>query len=310
MNRPPNAIVEVDLARIRDNAEAVRRRVGVPVLAVVKADAYGLGAQRVARALADVVEGFCVFSLEEAAAIDLWALAAKPILALGPPDDVDPAEYRRRHVRPAVTTVEQAAGLRLADPILCVDTGMQRFACPAEQLDAVVTAGHCREAFNHATRLDHVRELCRLTAGHTLMRHAAATSLLDEPAARLDAVRPGLALYRGALRVATRLTDARESRGPVGYTGFAAARHGVIPVGYSHGLRPGPCLVNGERRTIREVGMQSAYVEIVPADRAGDEVTLLGAGLAESEVAAAWRATPQEVLLRLSGAAPRIYVGE
>ena len=32
--------------------------------------------------------------------------------------------------------------------------------------------------------------------------HAAASSLLDDPAARLDAVRPGLACYRGVVRVA------------------------------------------------------------------------------------------------------------
>src|SRR5438067_2019491 len=82
--------------------------------------------------------------------------------------------------------------------------------------------------------------------GRRLRLHAAATSLLDEPDARLDAVRPGLALYRGAVTAMTRLAEARASNGPIGYTGWHndGATHGVILAGYSHGLRPGPVLIN------------------------------------------------------------------
>jgi alanine racemase len=59
-------------------------------------------------------------------------------------------------------------------------------------------------------------------------------------------------------------------------------------------------MVNGNRRRILEVGMQSAYVEIGKSDRVGDEVVLLGEGLSELEVAGAWGTTEHECLTRLA----------
>src|SRR5205814_7905858 len=60
----------------------------------------------------------------------------------------------------------------------------------------------------------------------------------------------------------TRLAEARTSNGPIGYTRWHNdwTSHGVIVAGYSHGLRPGPVLINGRRQRIIEMGMQSAYV--------------------------------------------------
>lgn len=297
--------VHVDLDRVRRNVADVRRKVGrSEVHAVVKADAYGLGALRVARALEDSVDGFVVFHASEALDAGLVALG-KPVLALGPPQDGPPAVPG---VRPAVWTVEQARALRAAGPVLSVDTGMQRFACPPEHVEQALEAGGCREAFTHATKVEAVRRLVQRVGGRGLRLHAAGSALLDEPEAHLDLVRPGLALYRGAVTVTTRLIEARDSRGPAGYTGFIARRHGVILAGYSNGLRPGPCLVGGERRRIVEVGMQSAFVALEPGDAVGDEVTLLGAGISEDDVAAEWECTPHEALTHLSRMGARVYL--
>jgi alanine racemase len=305
--------VTVDLARVRRNAADVAARVRVPVWATIKADAYGLGAADVARALADVpgVAGFCVFALEEATSIDLWNLTGKPAITLGPPATLDAQVWRAAHVRPAVSTPEQAAPLADARPILCVDTGMQRFACPPERVSPAIDAGKIDEAFTHATRLEHVAALRERTAGRRIVLHAAATALLDVPAAYLDAVRPGLALYRGAVRVTARLTDVRRSAGPIGYTGWVSetGHHGVILAGYSQHLRAGPVRVNGRRQRITEIGMQSAYVTLHPDDRPGDEVVLLGEGLTEADVAAAWNATPHQALLTLAEAGARQVLG-
>jgi alanine racemase len=81
----------------------------------------------------------------------------------------------------------------------------------------------------------------------------------------------------------------------------------VILAGYSHGLAPGPCLVNGAPRRVIEVGMQSAFIELEPGDRAGDEVVLLGDAVTPEQVAAAWGASAQEALLRLCGTGLRSY---
>lgn len=306
MPASPHVTVYVDLQRVRQNVAQVRARVGrAEVYAVVKADAYGLGARRVAEAIRDVVDGFVVFYASEAVEAGLPALG-KPVLTLGPPD----VETCLAHgIRAAVWTVEQARALRAVHPALSVDTGMQRFACPPERVEAVLEAGGCREAFTHATRVEAVQRLVELVGGRGLRLHAAGSTLLNETEAHLDLVRPGLALYRGAVTVKTHLVEARDSRGPAGYTGFTARRLGVILAGYSNGLRPGPCLVGGGRRRIVEVGMQSAFVELEAGDDAGDEVTLLGASVddtgdevTEDAVAAEWGCTPHEVLSWLARA--------
>jgi alanine racemase len=303
--------VVVDLRRVRANAQDVVARTGVPLLAVVKADAYGLGMREVAVALADVADGFCVLTLAEAAVNALWASAGKPIVVLATPGhDADAGDYRNHHARPAVASADEAQQFADADPLLSVDVGMQRFACPAERVDAILRGGLVREAFTHATRPEHVEQFVEIAGGRGLRLHAAGSSLLGEPRAYLDAVRPGLALYQGAARVAARLVEVRESSGPIGYTGWRSAtgRHGVILAGYSHGLRAGPCLVNGQPRRVPEVGMQSAFVELGPADRPGDEVVLLGDSLTEADVAAAWGTSPHEALVRLCRLGVRSYL--
>src|SRR5579884_2290134 len=264
--------IVVDLDRVRANCQRVIDQTRVPVIAVVKADAYGLGAERVSRAIADRVESFCVFAPEEATSIGLWERTGREAIAIGPPTWERAEEYVAAHVRPAVCNVEQARRLKDARPLLCVDTGQQRFACPPEQVPEVLAAGGIEEAYTHAANLDQVRELVRMVGGRVRRLHAAGSSLLHEPEARLDAVRPGLALYRGAVRIATPLVEVRRGRGPAGYSGFVTPWHGVILAGYSNGLRPGPCHINGRRSRVIEVGMQSAFVEAGEADRVGDEV--------------------------------------
>jgi alanine racemase len=306
--------VRIDLSRLRANAVHAVHCADVSVIAVVKADAYGHGAAEVVRAIGDAVDEFCVFSVAEAVEARVWEQTGKPTLAIGPPMEEDGAEvYLAHHVRPAVTNEADALRLRAAGPVLCVDTGMQRFACPAERLEAVIRAGNIAEAYTHATSIQQATLFDELTKGLALRRrHAAGSSLLAEPAARFDAVRPGMALYRGAARVTARLVEVRESKGPIGYSRWTSGtgRHGVILAGYSNGLRPGPCLVNGEPRRVAEVGMQSSFVEVGPADRMGDEVVLLGSGLSTECVGAAWKMSPHETLVRLCALGIRRYSGD
>ena len=269
-------LVQIDLPRVRHNAQAIAHRCGVPIIAVIKADAYGLGAREVVAAIGELecVRGFYCFSLREAVDAGTWR-TGKPTIALVGREDETVEEYRQFHVRPAVWDVRRAKALRNARPVACVDTGMQRFACRREVMSEVIEASSCDEAFTHATKPEQARMLADWCGEHRkrgMKLHAAATSLLDVPEARLDFVRPGLALYRDAVRVTTHLIDARDQTGPAGYGGFVSptGRHGVILGGYAIGLRPGSCLVNAQPRRILDCGMQSSYVEIGANDRTGD----------------------------------------
>src|SRR5579863_4879388 len=177
----PHVRVEIDLRQVRRNVIGIRQQTGVPVIAVIKADAYGLGAEKVATAVADLVDEFCVFSLNEAGSIDLWNRTGKPAIAIGPPVvGTDPLEYVSRHVRPAVSNPREAALLKTARPVLCVDTGQQRFACPPDLIDETLRAGEIEEAFTHATTLDQVRRFSDLVGGKVKRMHASGSSLLHE----------------------------------------------------------------------------------------------------------------------------------
>ena len=298
--------VEIDLAKIAANAQVVSQQCRVPILAVIKADAYGLGIREVAAALRDHVEGFCVFSLREAQQADLWNLTGKRAISLSPSGE-SPEAFLAAHVQPAVSSLEQAIRLRTANPVLCVDLGMQRFACPLDQAEAVLEAGAIREIYCHATTVEQAFQLRERFGGRGLKLHAAGSSLLHEPSTYLDAVRPGIALYRDCARVSTTLVEVRRSGTPAGYSRFTVDHHGVILAGYSNGLCRSVCLINGTQRRILETGMQSAYVECGPADRVGDTVLLLGEGLSAATVGQAAGLSEHEALLRLCTSGLRTY---
>lgn len=300
--------VHVDLTRVRANAAEIKRRTRVPVLAVVKADAYSLGAERIVEAIEDEVDGFCTFILREAVDAGIYRRTGKPTICMGPPISMNPDDYRAHGATPSVSDHEHATLLKKAHPALCVDTGMQRFACRIDQAEHILKAGDIHEAFTHGTRVEHAQMLKQVANGSCLRLHAAASSLLNEPAAYLNAVRPGMALYEGAVRITTTLMEVHESNRPAGYTGFSAPRFGVILSGYASGLRPGVVMINGQQRKILEIGMQSAFVEIDRNDKAGDPVHLLDDDLNANRLASIWKCTPQEVLISLCRFGRKDYI--
>ncbi len=300
--RSPHVRVRIDLRRIRTNAEAIRARTGVELIAVVKADAYGLGAPAVIEALHGVADRFAFFSLDEAR-----RAGCRGALILGPPT-ASPQAYAELEARPAVGRPAEArrfGGLAVA---VNFDSGMRRFGCTADELPAILAAAEVAEVFTHAVELPAALRLARLELPPGVRRHAAASSLLDEPRARLDAVRPGLALYHGALRVTTRLVRVRRAGGPVGYRRVEADRVGVILVGYAHGFAPAPVRIRGRTQRVLEVGMNTSLVTVNPTDGEGDEVVLLGDGLDQQRLAGELGLRPHTVLCRYSGLGPREYV--
>jgi alanine racemase len=80
-------------------------------------------------------------------------------------------------------------------------------------------------------------------------------------------------------------------------------------MGYAHGLRAGFCSINGQRRRVIEVGMQSAFVESGPQDRPGDEVVLLDEDVNEQLLGKAWGCSGHEVLISMVRCGTMKYEG-
>ena len=139
--------VKIDLDAIASNMDAIREKAVVPVMAVVKADAYGHGAVQVARLLQDKCAFFCVSSILEAMELRQAGLST-PILILGhTPADAFPTAIREG-IRPTIYRMEDALALSKAAQFLelparfhfAVDTGMSRIGFQVTEEDADVCA--------------------------------------------------------------------------------------------------------------------------------------------------------------------------
>ena len=142
-----NTRVKIDLDIIQKNFDAVRAKAGVPVMAIVKADAYGHGAIQVARLLQEKCAFFGVSSMLEAMELRQAGLTT-PILILGhTPTRAFPTAIREG-IRPAIFHYEDALALSEAAQQLgipapfhfAVDTGMSRIGFQATAEDADVCA--------------------------------------------------------------------------------------------------------------------------------------------------------------------------
>ena len=139
--------VVVDMDALASNMDAIREKAGVPVMAVVKADAYGHGAVQVARLLQDKCAFFCVSSILEAMELRQAGLT-KPILLLGyTPAEAYPTAIREG-IRPTIYRMEDALALSQAAQAaqlparfhFAVDTGMSRIGFQVTERDADICA--------------------------------------------------------------------------------------------------------------------------------------------------------------------------
>ena len=142
-----NTRVKIDLDAIERNFDAVLQKAGVPVMAVIKADAYGHGAIQVGRLLENKCAFFGVSSMLEAMELRRAGLHT-PILILGhTPVNAFPTAVREG-IRPTIFRYEDAFALSIdaqeagvcAPFHLAVDTGMSRIGFQATEESADICA--------------------------------------------------------------------------------------------------------------------------------------------------------------------------
>lgn len=223
---------EVDLAAVRHNVALLVETVApAAVCAVVKADAYGHGAEPVARACLEAgATSLAVAIVDEGAALRRAGVEAPVLLLSEPgPDAVDaavaagltPTLYSPAAVA-ACARAAEAAGRRV-DVQVKVDTGMHRVGADPDAVAAVAAAVAAEPAlrltglWTHLAVADSVEDGDRaFTAGQLarfaearravaarvpgpLVVHAAnSAGALAHPDARLDLVRCGIAVYGSA----------------------------------------------------------------------------------------------------------------
>jgi len=215
MPRPIRAII--DLAALRHNFAIARQHAGRARLwAVVKANAYGHGLQRVVRALCEVADGFALIELERAIALREAGLT-KPILMLEGCYSADEVPLFIRHrLIPAIHRREQLDWLLAADwpaglPVyLKLNTGMNRLGFDASGLAAAKSALTARHIgcvlMTHFADADGPRGI-----DWQLERFRAMTSGMDEETSLGNSAtipsfaehigdwgRPGIMLYGGS----------------------------------------------------------------------------------------------------------------
>ena len=142
-----NNYVKIDMDAILQNYRTVCEKAGVPVMAVIKADAYGHGAVQIARLLQPLCPFFGVSSVSEALELRQAGIDT-PILILGhTPVSAFPLLVGAG-IRPTIFSLEDARALsREAElqavhaPLhLAVDTGMSRIGFAPTQEAADICA--------------------------------------------------------------------------------------------------------------------------------------------------------------------------
>lgn len=138
MARPTSAIIHTDALR-HNLAQARALAPHSRVMAVVKADGYGHGLERVARAL-EGADAFGVAALSDAERLRAAGLSQPIVLLSGFDEADDLPQLRRLGVETVVHHLSQIEMLEQAgsgDPIRCwlkVDTGMHRLGFAPEQV--------------------------------------------------------------------------------------------------------------------------------------------------------------------------------
>ena len=342
------ATLTIDLDAIAANWRALDRASasGVQTAAVVKADAYGLGVARVARALAQAgARRFFVAAAEEGAAL-------RQVLGPGPQISVlsghmagDTDMIGDLDLTPMLNSLEQITRHLEALPGhafgVQLDTGMNRLGMEEPEWEAVapfvLEAGPellmshlaCADAPDHALNEIQLANFLAMTNGTGVPRSLAATGgILLGPAYHFDLTRPGIGLYgalpyeaaRPVLALSLPVIQTREVAAGeyVGYAcGWRAERPAVIATvagGYADGLhrRLGNQVRLWDGDTpcpvVGRVSMDMITVDISHLAEVPRSLDIIGAAQGVDALAAAAGTIGYEILTGLGARLTRRYL--
>ena len=340
------ATARIDTGAIERNCAGLAAL--APLCAVVKANGYGHGAVESARAAQrGGASSLAVATANEAAQLRAAGIGG-PILVMGAlsPTELEIAVAARADV--VAWREEFLSGLSGDVGVhVKLDTGMGRLGTrdpeEATRVAEAVKARGLRLAggMTHFATADDDPAFMREQLNRFLAwevdapRHAAnSAAALAEPAARLDMIRCGIAIYgmdpfhndpadhglEPALRLVSYVAEVKRARPgeSVGYgRRFVAERAtwiGTIPIGYGDGFRRGltnrfEAVVGGRRvKGIGTVSMDNVTVDLgdTPVER-GTEAVLIGNGILAEDLARTLDTINYEITCGISARVPRVY---
>jgi alanine racemase len=374
------AVAEIDLAALRANIAVLDQVAGqAEVMAVVKADAYGHGLVPCARAaveggatwlgVAQLAEGIILRRAGVSARLLSWLHVPGDDFAAALAADIDlsvSSLWALAEIRAAAAQTGRPARVHLK-----ADTGLSRNGCQPGDWPALVAAVAAAVAENSVEVVGVWSHLAMAdTPGHPSVRRqrdlfvemagaveragvavpirhlANSASLLTDPAARFDLVRPGLAVYglspvpdlgdpasyglTPVMTVRGRLALVKEVPAGEGvsygheYTTRQATTLALVPLGYADGVprsagNRAEVMAVGRRRTIAgRVCMDQFVVDLgngpdASEAQAGDEVVLFGVGRDGEPTAQDWGIAAgtisYEIVSRIGARVPRAYLG-
>jgi alanine racemase len=298
------AWVEVDLGALLRNGAAIAAHAGVNILPMVKADAYGLGAVAVARALEQLDPwGFGVATIAEGEELRRASIE-RPIVVFSPLliGDFDAAV--RANLTPTLGTRDAIERWRETDRPwqLAIDTGMSRAGVQSDEIDSVldaIAASPPQAAFTHfhsAERGDETRDLqerrfaeavARLPAQPLLIHAENGAAVAHRAPSKWGLARPGIFLYgvtsgnspqiqpEPVVSVRARVIDLRMiaagetvSYGAT-YRAPTTRRIATLGIGYADGYRR----ALGNRASVLLHGRRARVVGVVTMDMTMIDVT-------------------------------------
>lgn len=227
MTEYQRVIAEINLDNIANNVKAVKKRVGdTKILAVVKADAYGHGAEEVSKvALYSGASWLGVAALDEALKLRESSIFV-PVLLLGYTPEAKADEVILNNLTQTVFSYDMAlnfskAAAKLEKPAdihIKIDTGMGRigFSPDKKSLEIIYKISklpgiNITGIYTHFAVSDeadksftvkqyekflYMAENTEKILGRKIIKHAAnSAAIIDMPEYKLDMVREGIILY-------------------------------------------------------------------------------------------------------------------
>lgn len=134
-------VSKISLPAIRRNALKIKNLAKSSLFfAVVKADAYGHGAEEVSRYIEDIADGFCVAIIEEGIALRVAGITKKILVFTPPLDEYDVARAKAYNLTLTVNSSKTAKLIKGLPCHIKVNTGMNRLGCNLNALHEVSKA--------------------------------------------------------------------------------------------------------------------------------------------------------------------------